>query len=184
MPGLFALQAQRQGVEQRAGQLRVLLEVSEHLFVGRVAAADVLEAGVFAGERLIDLQLAVEIPRRAMETPGAQQLRAVGGDAFEQAIPASEVVAMIVQHLVHRRAVDQVVDAAFAAEQRAVEHVFHAPVLILAEVDQCAQMALDEVGRGDFSKIFAGVKASVRLGGDASVRGEIRGNAVEAVQRQ
>ena len=40
-----------------------------------------------------------------MEAPGDQQLRAVGGDAFEQAIPASEVVAMIVQHLVHGRAV-------------------------------------------------------------------------------
>jgi len=119
-----------------------------------------------------------------METPGAQQLRAVGGDAFEQAIPTSEVVAMTVEHLVHGRTVDQIVDAALAAEQWAVEHVFHASVLILAELDQCAQMTLDEIGRGDFSKIFAGIKASIRLGGDASVRGEIRGDAVEAVQRQ
>ena len=162
----------------------MLFEVIEHLLVGRVAAADVLEAGVFAGERLIDLHLPIVIPRRAMETPGAQQLRAVGGDAFEQAIPTSEIVAMTVEHLVHGRAVDQVVDAALAAEQRAVEHVVHAPVLILAQIDQGTQVALDEIGRGHFSKIFARVKASVRLGGDASVRGEIRGNAVEAVQRQ
>ncbi|VVN73195.1 hypothetical protein PS684_05918 [Pseudomonas fluorescens] len=45
-------------------------------------------------------------------------------------------------------------------------------------------MLLDKVWRGDFGKILTRIKTSIRLGGDATMRGEIRGDAVKPVQRQ
>ena len=56
-------------------------------------------------------------------TPGTHQRRAVGGDALKQTVPAAEVVAVLKQLRVHGLPVDEIVDPAFATENRAFEHV-------------------------------------------------------------
>ncbi|MNW09291.1 hypothetical protein D3C71_2062530 [compost metagenome] len=69
----------------------MLLQITEESFAGVIAAADVLEAGVFGGEGLVELLLIlrVVIPGRTMEATGTHQHGAVSGDALEQAVPAA-----------------------------------------------------------------------------------------------
>ena len=103
--GLVAI---RQGVVQRAAELRLALAVSQQLVAGVIAAADVFEAGVFKGKGMSCLANVqrVEVPSGFMKRAGADQVCAVSCDEVELVVPAGKPGAVGKQLAVHRFAVD------------------------------------------------------------------------------